>query len=153
MAALIFASMCVALLSWGLSSTPMSSPDDDFHLASAWCGLGERSGLCETTGDPQTRLVPAPVAAGACYKYDAGASGECWPADADGMRETARVNTGLYPPVFYGFMSLFASPDVEASVLAMRAANALLAVGAIAAVFYALPRSMRPALEIGRAHV
>ena len=45
-------------------------------------------------------------------------------------------------------MSAFASPDVQASVLAMRLANAAIAVGFMTAVFFALPRHARPALLV-----
>jgi hypothetical protein len=64
------------------------------------------------------------------------------------MTETPRVNIGLYPPLFYGTMSLFASDDVQVSVLLIRVFNSALAVGVLTAVFFALPRRLRPALVI-----
>ena len=51
----------LALLSWGLSSPPGSSPDDDYHLASIWCAAGEVDGRCEAATDPDERFVPPGV--------------------------------------------------------------------------------------------
>nr|WP_154921370.1 DUF2142 domain-containing protein [Microbacterium testaceum] len=139
--------MLVALGAWSFASPVGSSPDDDFHLPSIWCGLGERAGLCEDSGDPATKMVPTPLATASCYAFLADNSGECWNPDAAGLFEAERVNTGpLYPPVFYGAMSVLASPDIEASVVAMRLANSLIAVGLVTAVFWVLPRRLRPAL-------
>ncbi|MCJ1708967.1 MULTISPECIES: DUF2142 domain-containing protein [unclassified Microbacterium] len=139
--------MLVALWSWSLASPVGSSPDDDFHLPSIWCGLGDRADLCEDSGNPSTKLVPTPLATTNCYAFLANDSGECWNPDTPGLFEADRVNTGpLYPPVFYGAMGVFASPDVEASVVAMRFANSLIAVGLITVAFWALPRRLRPAL-------
>lgn len=140
--------LLVSLIAWAFASPVGSSPDDDFHVASIWCGLGERPGLCEDSGDPATRLVPAALGDSTCFAFRADQSADCWDPTTAGMIETARVNTGLYPPVYYGIMSLFASPDVQASVLAVRVANSVLAVGLLTAAFWALPWRLRPALAL-----
>lgn len=133
----------IALAAWGLSSPVGSSPDDDFHLPSIWCGLGERAGLCEPSGDADTRLVPAALVGEPCYARDAAESAACWTADG-ALIETDRVNVGpLYPPLFYGAMSVFASPDVVTSVLAMRLFNAALFTGLVTAAAFAVPVSLR----------
>ncbi|MFJ4164899.1 DUF2142 domain-containing protein [Microbacterium sp. NPDC089698] len=142
----------LTLFSWSFSSAVGSSPDDDFHLASIWCGLGDRPGLCEepggTTGSVE-RMVPAPVAQAICAAQHADVSGSCWNGNAPGLALVKRANVDhLYPPVFYGAMSVFASKDVAASVIAMRLANSVIAVGLITAVFLFLPRRLRPALTI-----
>lgn len=141
--------LLLALGAWSFASPVGSSPDDDFHLPSIWCGLGERGGLCEDSGNPATRLVPAPLASASCYAFLPDDSGACWNPDAPGLFDAERVNTGpLYPPVFYAAMSVFASPDIPASVVTMRLANSTLAVGLLTAVFWVLPRRLRPALVL-----
>ena len=55
---------------------------------------------------------------------------------------------GLYPPLFYSTMGMFVGPDVATSVIAMRIFNAGLVVGLLSAVFFTLPRALRPALLI-----
>lgn len=148
LAVIVPALLFLALAAWGLSSPVGSSPDDDFHLPSIYCGLGERESLCEPTGDPATKLVPASIVGEPCYSRDPSASAACW-GDREGLAETDRVNTGpLYPPLFYGTMSVFAGPDVEVSVIAMRLFNAALAVGMLTAVFFASPPRIRPAIVI-----
>lgn len=138
-----------ALVAWSFASPVGASPDDDFHLPSIWCGLGERPGLCEDTGDPATRSVPASLATAACFAFDPTRSAACWEPDAVGLVEIERVNTApLYPPLFYAAMSVFASENVPASVVIMRIANAALLIGVLTAVFWALPRWLRPALVV-----
>ncbi|SIR71814.1 DUF2142 domain-containing protein [Microbacterium sp. RURRCA19A] len=139
----------IALGAWSFASPVGASPDDDFHLPSIWCGLGERPGLCEDSGDPATRLVPTPLKDASCYAFLPADSAACWDPGTSGLFEATRVNTGpLYPPVFYATMSVFAGPDVPTSVLLMRLANSAIAVGLITAVFWALPRRLRPALVL-----
>lgn len=139
----------IALISWAFASPVASSPDDDFHLPSIWCGLGERPGLCEDSGDPATRLVPVALINAPCHAFHSDITSECWAPGATELHEAQRVNTEpLYPPVFYAAMSVFAGEDFQTSVLLMRSANAFLAVAMLTGVFWALPRSLRPALVI-----
>ncbi|GAA1128214.1 hypothetical protein GCM10009651_09500 [Microbacterium natoriense] len=139
----------IALAAWAFASPAGASPDDDFHLPSIWCGLGEREGLCQPTGNPETRLVPEALTDASCYAFEADKSARCWDAEATGMDRAKRLNTApLYPPLFYGTLSVFASPDVQTSVIVMRLFNAALYVGMLTAVFVALPRRIRPALVV-----
>ncbi|MGP3535475.1 DUF2142 domain-containing protein [Microbacterium sp. RD1] len=140
----------LSLGAWSLSSPVGASPDDDFHLASIWCGLGDRDGLCENRDDDAVeRYVPTPVTTATCYAYNNGASADCWNGEAQGLSKVQRANVDrLYPPLFYGAMSVFASPNVAASVLVMKLVNSALVVGVLAGAFFALPRRLRPALLI-----
>lgn len=140
----------ISLVSWGLSSAPGSSPDDDFHLAAIWCGIGDRDGLCEDPGDDSfARLIPGSIEDSTCYAFDPDESAACWESDVEGMKLAHRANIdGLYPPLFYAAMAPFASTDVQASVLVMRVLNAAFAVGLLTGVFFALPRRLRPALIV-----
>lgn len=142
----------LTLMSWSLSSAVASSPDDDFHLASIWCGLGERPGLCEAPqNDPGSleRYIPASIPKATCYAFKDERSAHCWNPDRPGMTLVKRANVDhLYPPVFYAVMAPFATKNVTISVIAMRFVNSALTVGALTAVFFALPRRLRPALLI-----
>ena len=40
--------LLAALLAWGVSSPPGSSPDEDYHMGSIWCAGGIEAGVCET---------------------------------------------------------------------------------------------------------
>lgn len=139
-----------SLIAWSFSSPVAATPDEDFHLASTWCGLGEREGLCENPGDGTTaRLIPAAIPPATCFAFHANESAACWDSDTTGMARVERANAdGLYPRVFYAAMSVFASSNVSASVMAMRLANGAFAVGLLTAVFFALPRRIRPALVV-----
>lgn len=141
-----------ALVGWGFASPVGASPDDDFHLASIWCGSGERAGLCEPAALANERTVPTALEAQAvCFAKKSTISAACQgkdygthPADVEA---TARGNfTGLYPPVFYLAMSAFAGPNVDISVLSMRVVNSALFVGLLSALFFLLPRRRRPIL-------
>lgn len=142
-----------ALVSWSLSSAVASSPDDNFHLAAIWCGLGERENLCELPSEatlekhPAYRLVPAELPDATCYAFKPDDSAACWDEEVPGMALVERANVdGLYPPLFYAVMAPLASEDISLSVVAMRIVNSAFAVGLLTLVFYALPRRLRPAL-------
>ena len=139
--------LLVTLVAWAYASTVGSSPDDNFHLPSIWCGQGLREGLCQESGDPATRLVPAALLDATCYAFHSEISGACWDPVAQGLAEATVLNTnGSYPPLFYAAMSILAGPDVQTSVLLMRVANAALAVGLLTVTYFALPRFLRAAL-------
>lgn len=139
----------VSLVCWAFASPVGSSPDDNFHLSSIWCGLGDREGVCEPSGDPDTRMVPTPLVTATCYAFAPEESAACWNPHESGMSEATWTNAvGLYPPVFYAAMSLFVGDDVRTSVVVMRIVNSAFIVGLLSAVFFALPRRIRPALVV-----
>ncbi len=140
----------LSLSAWSVSSPVGSTPDDDFHLASIWCGLGDRSGICENRDDDAVeRYIPTPITTATCYAFHAGESASCWNSEQDGMSLVKRANVDrLYPPLFYGTLSVFASENVAASVMVMKLFNAAFSVGLLTAVFFALPRRLRPALMV-----
>lgn len=142
----------LALSAWALSSPAGSSPDDDFHLSSIWCGVGDRDGLCAPGDAPDEREVARDLVIDAvCYAYDATASGACQGDDfgtnPDDTVSTPRGNfEGLYPPVYYFVTGLFASVDIDVSVVAIRIVNAVLFIGLHVAAFLLLPRHRRSTL-------
>lgn len=140
----------VALAAWAVASPVGSSPDEDFHLASVWCGAGERAGICEIPAGADAssvnRMVPEVLLRDAvCYAYKPAQSAACQGSLSDlALFESPRGNfDGLYPPVFYAVMSLFVSNNVDASVIAMRLFNAALFVGLISALTWLTPRGRR----------
>lgn len=131
----------VSLLSWGISSPLGSSPDDDYHMASIWCGQGFRDGVCEQGLEPKGVVVPEAVfATSICYAFESENSGVC-NATME-LKETGHSNSNKgYPPIFYFVMSQFVGPDIYASVVAMRAFNAVLLVGLLfLTVMWVAPR-------------
>ena len=139
----------LVLFSWSASSPIGSSPDDDYHMASIWCGQGFRDGLCEPGTTATTVKVPeALITNSSCYAFHAEHSGDC--PQSTSLIETARSNSDHgYPPVYYWAMSFFAGPDVNASVLMMRAVNSLVFVGAMAAMVWLLPRRLKGLPVVG----
>jgi len=131
---------------WALSSPVGSSPDDDFHLASIWCGALAPDELCQPTqratdssGDGLAKLgngvrgvrIPGEIGPGAlCYVFDATKSAACQ-ADIDPALTESRANGGLYPDGFYQLLGIFASDDTGRSVVLMRLASFTMAMGLI----------------------
>lgn len=139
----------LALAAWGFSSPIGSSPDDDYHLASIWCGLGERPGLCEPGASDAERAVPQQFTDARCYTFRPDESAACFNAAESGLVSTDRVDVkNAYPPVFYAVMGAFATTDVQTSVLVMRLFNAALACALWSAAFFLVRRSDRPALIV-----
>lgn len=146
----------VALFAWGLSSPPGSSPDEDYHLVSVWCGQGEDPGRCEDDGRVGERTVLEGLPKAPCFAFRADQSAECqdeWFAedseDGDLIRTDRGNFEGNYPPVFYFTMNFLVGDDIPASVLVMRLVNAAIFVGLVAATFGLLPRHRRPMLLLG----
>jgi hypothetical protein len=145
----------IALTAWALSSPIGSSPDDDFHLASIWCGSPLGSAECLPGAEPDSRIVPQALnEAAACYAGRPDISAACqeqtFTLDPTPVTDTSRGNfANNYPPVYYGFMSLFAGPGILASVVLMRVINAFLFVGITAALVCLLPAARRRALVWG----
>lgn len=145
--------MLVALGAWALSSPVGSSPDEDYHLASVWCGQGLRDGMCEPGEAFDERSIPTELRGAACFAHSPDMSASCqqkrFYVESDAMVSTARGNfVGDYPPVFHFVQSLLTGPNASVSVLAMRVANAMLFVGLVTALYLVLPVGLRRPLVI-----
>jgi hypothetical protein len=130
---------------WAVSSPAGSSPDDDYHLASIWCGWGVSEGTCEAPADPGgERLVRGDVVHAPCIAFHSETSGSC-SYGLDASPVPARTNAdGAYPPLFYATMRVFVGDGVATSVVRMRLCNLLLgAVMLGAAVALSAPLQRR----------
>jgi hypothetical protein len=142
------------LLCWAFASPVGSSPDDDYHLASIWCGLGDRPGDCSPTGSADAHVVPKGVAdASACYAFHPEISAACQAgiegAHSNDQVRTTRGNfTGDYPPLYYSTMSLLVTKDITLSVLLMRGLNIVIFVAMSVALFVLLPARRRSTLVV-----
>lgn len=144
----------LTLFCWGLSSPSGSSPDDDFHLASIWCGEGSVAGQCVENTTAKTATVPRDLQdAARCYAFVPATSASCQGADfgttPSDMVSTPRGNFDhSYPPVFYSVLGVFAGPNVDIAVLTMRAFNSVLFVALLTGLFLLLPRARRSTLVV-----
>ncbi|MDJ0377160.1 DUF2142 domain-containing protein [Cryobacterium sp. PH31-L1] len=140
-------------MSWALASPVGSSPDDDFHLASIWCAGGDVAGECQTVADASVREVPRGLSTVTCYAFAPAQSAACQDLKSgQGLIATDRGNfTGLYPPIFYSTMHVFATTNIEASALTMRLVNIVLLVGLVTALCALLPTKRRLSLVWGLA--
>ena len=87
---------------WAIASPVGAAPDDDFHLASIWCALGDREGLCAPGDEADERTVPERlIESSRCFASYPEQSAQCL-VDDETQVSTSRGNfTGIYPPVFY----------------------------------------------------
>lgn len=137
-------SAILTLSGWALSSPIGSSPDDNFHLPSIWCGQGFRDGLCEEDTNPDLVKVPYTTFSNSvCFRFEENKSGAC-PYD-ESLSSYNRVNIveKIYPPVYYWSMSWFASDDIASSTITMRVVNSILAVVGLAVLIVSLPLHLR----------
>lgn len=146
--------LLIALSAWALSSPVGASPDDDFHLASIWCGNGEREGLCGPGDDEKSRLIPDKAANSICYAFqpetDASCQGEDFLDEGITLAESDRVNSGSqYPSGFYFWNSFFASDNIAVSTIMIRIANAALFSALTVGTWLLLPRRFRLTLSAG----
>ena len=133
-----------ALSSWAISSPVGSSPDDDFHLPSIWCGQGLRDGLCEEGEKEGWYQIPyTAMANSACFAGLQNESGFCEQDNALVDHPIINNNYNLYPKLFYWTMSWFATEDVVSSTLMMRIMNSIFSIGLISIVIFNLPHYLR----------
>ncbi len=134
---------------WSLSSPVGSSPDDDFHLASIWCGQGERPGLCELGSKENSRLVPDKAQTASCYAFQptitAACQGSEYLDEGFSLAETARVNagSGQYPAGYYLISSFFASNNIAVATVTIRLFNSALFAALLVLTWMMLPRILR----------
>lgn len=148
LATLLILGTVISLSAWAFASPIGSSPDDDFHLASIWCGNGIREGLCEEGTYPSTRFVPEFLPNTPCFAFDEEKSASCQSRLSESQK-VALVEvqhgsfSGTYPPVFYSVMGLFASNNFDLSILMMRFVNIFLFAFTLCALWVLLPRELR----------
>lgn len=140
-------------LAWSLASPAGASPDDDFHLASIWCATGDAS-FCQKTGErieegiERVQVIPALGAGLICFAHAPRMSAACQTAarrsDAPGV---SRANDGLYPDGFYRLMSVFATSNVDRSVVVMRMVSWVISLALLLAAGL-LARRAAPALAL-----
>lgn len=134
--------LLIAFSGWSISSPPGSSPDEDFHLVSAWCAWGTREGLCTPGSTPDSRIVPSAIVhAPGCFAFSSKEAGDC-PKYPGQFEETIKGNfASYYPNGSYLVAGLFAGPSIDQSVVMIRLFNsALYAVGLTALLFLAAPQ-------------
>ena len=141
----------VSFGAWALASPVGATPDEDFHLASIWCGSGEREGLCGPGSVPENRAIPDKIERAICYAHDGEESAACQGDDFQGsgyeLVDSRRVNsTGQYPTGYYFWSSFLASDNLTVSTLALRFAHALFFTALAVATWLLLPRENRVAL-------
>lgn len=146
----------IAFGSWALSSPVGSSPDEDFHLASIWCGGGSREGLCELEEFNGARLIPSNIEQTKCFAQKPEQSGACQgemvAAPITALTKSTRVNSGSqYPSGFYYWTSLLTDNNLTVSALQVRLANSILFVALGISVWLLSPRSVRTGLVLGTA--
>lgn len=123
-----FLTSSLTLVSWALASPVQSSPDDDFHLPSIWCGRFASPELCVSLSDTDGLrdgerfvMVPSSIASTPCWAGNRFQPADCALSDvSDGSLIQTRSNDGLYPGLFYDFLSPFASSSPSYSVIIMR---------------------------------
>ena len=141
----------ISLGAWAFASPAGSAPDDEFHLASIWCANDARTDLCKPGPEEGQRYISPALVHVSCYAHDANRTPECQaeflaqPEEPTALTERGSFENN-YPPVYYAFMNLFVSGDMQVSAIIMRFVNALLFVAISTALYLLLPVARRPTL-------
>jgi hypothetical protein len=125
----------LTLAAWTIASPIGSSPDDNFHLPSIWCGRGAVDKQCAFSPEDGSALVPKPIQrAITCYAFNVTQSAACQSITRDWGKQqfaTAPWNNAtarIYPPGFYFVMSFFVQKDAQHSIIIMRSVNVALTI-------------------------
>ncbi|WP_455957099.1 DUF2142 domain-containing protein [Actinomyces sp.] len=153
LAVLLVVAVIAASLAWVVSAPVGSSPDEDFHVGSMWCPPPvDESGcvLSEEDGKPAV-MVPQTAARRfvTCYVLTSDASARCTlEASDDVAAPTSRWDDGNYPWGYYQFAHLFVQHSTNRAVLALRAFNALLAIGLLGVIIALADSGLRRAISV-----
>ena len=119
-AALSACALFVTLGCWALSSPPYADVDGRFHIASTWCSRGEAPNVCSyTNGEADNNVLITPTGIDVQL--------------VNGMEPVRRASTDQRS-LYYRIVSVFASQNIVASVLAIRMINSFIA----SVIFYFL---------------
>jgi Predicted membrane protein (DUF2142) len=141
-------------VAWALASPLGSIHDEDFHLGSIWCKKGDET-FCRYTGtqieEGIERVLVAPeLGRMSCWGQSWDASAGCQAAIRERAgRVPGRANDGLYPDGFYRLMAVFASSNIDRSVVVMRIVSWLLALSLLSSAAFLASRDLRRAFTIG----
>jgi hypothetical protein len=126
----------LSLVAWSVSSPIGSGVDADFHLGSIWCARGESRDLCESidiAAQPEpTAVVPF------MFQMCDGRNIYFWPkcevSPENPATQLIRIAPKINQSVYYWTTHLFASKNVNRSVVLIRLFNSVIA----SLVFFAL---------------
>ncbi len=117
-------------VSWGLSSPPGSTPDDDFHTISILCVNGDNQ-YCQILepgldGNLPKAIVPLRAANNCFVTSFPSEDGSCIAQQRDLKTESTRISRGTVSDFYYSVMNRFLGSDYENSFRSMRIFNAFL---------------------------
>lgn len=139
-----FAWFLPALATFALLSPPGASRDEWQHLASAWCGQGERVPYCSDIREvADSRSATVNFAAADC---DAASDVLYWCSAVEGSKARLEIQTQGPAKGFYYVFSWLASSSIERSVVTMRFANAIIASVLLSTLALLLPGRHRVVL-------
>lgn len=121
-----------SLAAWSIATPVGASPDENFHLASAWCSWGDTAELCESKPGEIGRWVPEKIAQSSCNAFSPESSANCQklhPAGVvDGLIyfENGNYAHNLYPGLYYSVVRVFVDKNFSDSVLRIRLFNVAL---------------------------
>ena len=146
---MLVVAILVTAFGWAIASPIAGSPDDDFHLGSAWCPRPVSSSGCETTViDGEVRIIVPEIVSNktTCYVFNSDESAACQNAMSDEkMTDSSRYDDGNYPIGYYHFHHLLVTDNEVFSVLVMRMVNVGIAVLLLGLIGVAIPAGMRRA--------
>ncbi|MDC4232648.1 DUF2142 domain-containing protein [Actinomyces sp. B33] len=146
--ALLVVSALVTGIGWVIASPVGASPDDDFHLVSAWCPRPVEES-CPTRFNEEHGVVevevPQPIGDNSvCYAFMPDRSAQCTTRYSDARTRWAiRYDDGNYPTGFYRFHHLLVQENSRAAALTMRLANLLIGLALLACIGSLSPRRLR----------
>ena len=123
----------LSLFAWSVSSPIGSGVDSDFHIGSIWCARGEQEGLCETR-DTVASTAVIPFMFQMCNGQNIYFSPNCAISSENPLTQSIRIAPDNKQSVYYWVAHLFASSNVNRSVVFIRLFNSIITT----LIFFAL---------------
>jgi hypothetical protein len=152
--ALLLAALLLSLtqIAWALASPPGSSPDEFYHIGSAWCINGE-SDTCRfsnTSTDYYPLWAEVPYSGDPCFEASTSIGGSCIPQDAPTVQQVPIDNSvRIYPRHYYLIMHQFLRLGPDLGIPLLRFFNALIGVLILVLALLISDERTRPAVISG----
>ena len=121
----------LTLAAWSISSPIGSGVDTDYHLGSIWCAKGEKEDLCESidkTASPTANVTAiVPFMFQMCDERNIYFWPECEVSTSNPATQEIRIAPNSKQSVYYWTSHIFASTNINQSVVFIRLFNSIIA--------------------------
>ena len=142
-------SACIVFLTWTFSSPPGSSPDEFFHVGSAYCVFGESDNckFTDYTTDYYRLWAEIPYSGDPCFEQSPEIPASCESVPRPQVQKVPVDNgTRNYPLHYYWFANLVLRLGADIGIPLLRIVNALIGLTVLLAALHFAEKRLVPGI-------